>query len=82
MAAYIPIVSTSPVWVENWKLYHRKQERESNSPTEAQQDDRPDSKGIIDFYKELDIGDAKEVDLNTEIRWHAHEGNWREGASR
>ena len=41
--------------------------KESNSPTEARQDDRPDSKGIIDFYKELDIGDAKEVDWTRKL---------------
>lgn len=66
MAPYIPIyIARSDGKLETISPKTRK--KESNSPTEAQQDDRADAKGIIDFYKELDIGDAKEVDWRRKL---------------
>lgn len=66
MAPYIPIyIARSDGKRETISPKTRK--KEPNSPTEAQQDDRPDSKGIVDFYKELDIGDAKEVDWRRKL---------------
>lgn len=66
MAPYIPIyIARSDGKLETLSLKTRKDE--PNAPTEAQQDDRPDFKGIIDYYKELDIGDAKEVDWRRKL---------------
>lgn len=66
MAPYFPIyISRSDGKLETTSPKTRK--REINAPTEAQLDERPDPKGVIDYYKELDVGDAKEVDWRRKL---------------
>ncbi|KAL9597300.1 MAG: hypothetical protein Q9219_005224 [cf. Caloplaca sp. 3 TL-2023] len=57
--------------------------KEFNVPTEDQLDNRPDARGNVDYFKELELGDAKEVDwrrklggmLMNEIGTQAHAGS-------
>lgn len=66
MAPYFPIyLARSDGKPETIASKTRK--KETNAPTEAQLDERPDSKGVIDYYKELDVGDAKEVDWRRKL---------------
>lgn len=41
--------------------------RESNQPTDAQLNSKPNSQGISDFYRECPLGDAKEVDWRRKL---------------
>lgn len=41
--------------------------KEANAPTESQLDDSTDSNGTKDYYKALEIGDAKEVDWRRKL---------------
>lgn len=41
--------------------------KELNIPTEDQLDSRPDAKGNVDYFKELEVGDAKEVDWRRKL---------------
>lgn len=41
--------------------------KEANGPTEAQLDDTKDARGVRDYYKRLEIGDAKEVDWRRKL---------------
>ena len=66
MAPYFPLyVSRSDGKSE--VISAKSNRKESNEPTAAQLDDKPDSKGISDFYKKLEIGDAKEVDWRRKL---------------
>lgn len=66
MAPYTPIyLGRSDGKMET--ISPKTKKKESNAPTEAQLDERPDSKNVVDYYKELDVGDAKEVDWRRKI---------------
>lgn len=66
MAPYLPIyLARSDGKLETISSKTRK--KETNAPTEAQLDEKPDSKGVVDYYKELDVGDAKEVDWRRKL---------------
>lgn len=66
MAPYFPLyLSRSDGKLEIMSSKTRK--REVNAPTEAQLDERPDAKGVSDYYKELEVGDAKEVDWRRKL---------------
>lgn len=66
MAPYFPVyLARSDGKLETISSKTRK--KETNAPAEAQLDERPDSKGVIDYYKELDVGDAKEVDWRRKL---------------
>jgi len=41
--------------------------RESNQPTDAQLNSKPNAHGISDFYRECPLGDAKEVDWRRKL---------------
>ena len=65
MAPYFPIyLSRSDGKLET---ISSKTKKETNAPAEAQLDERPDSRGVIDYYKELDVGDAKEIDWRRKL---------------
>lgn len=66
MAPYTPVyISRSDGKLEI--ISTKTNKRESNEPTAAQLDDTPDAKGISDFYKKLEVGDAKEVDWRRKL---------------
>ncbi len=66
MAPYFPLyVSRSDGKLDVLSSKTKKIER--NEPTTSQLNDTPDSKGISDFYKRLEIGDAKEVDWRRKL---------------
>ena len=82
MAPFFPLyISRSDGKLDTISIKTKKKER--NEPTAEQLDDTPDSKGISDFYKRLETGDAKEVDwrrklggmLMREIGGKEHLGN-------
>lgn len=41
--------------------------KELNQPTDDQLDSSPDKRGVSDFYKKLEDGDAKEVDWRRKL---------------
>ena len=45
----------------------KSKQKELNRPTEAQLDQAPNAKGVSDYYKELDLGDPKEVDWRRKL---------------
>lgn len=73
----IPTVSSLISMVAFFPLYIRRSDgtleaagkgpRESNQPTDAQLDSKPDSHGVSDFYRECPAGDAKEVDWRRKL---------------
>ena len=66
MAPFVALyISRSDGKLEGTSAKTNKKER--NEPTAEQLDDTPDSRGISDFYKKLEIGDAKEVDWRRKL---------------
>ncbi|KAL8998686.1 MAG: hypothetical protein Q9188_006048 [Gyalolechia gomerana] len=65
------------------EILTKARKKESNLPTDDQLDSRPDARGNVDYFKELEAGDAKEVDwrrklggmLIHEIGGQAHPGS-------
>lgn len=49
------------------EIITKTKKKEVNAPTEAQLDNTPDSNGTRDFYKELETGDAKEIDWRRKL---------------
>lgn len=49
------------------EIITKAKKKEANAPTEAQLDDSTDSNGTKDYYKALDVGDAKEVDWRRKL---------------
>lgn len=80
MAPYVPLyILRSDGKAE---VVTKSRKKESNVPTDDQLDTRPDVKGNVDYFKELEAGDAKEVDwrrklggmLVGEVGGHEHPG--------
>ena len=66
MAPYIPLyLARSDGKLEITSPKSKKKEK--NAPTEAQLDDSKDARGVRDYYKELEIGDPKEVDWRRKL---------------
>ncbi|KAL8817909.1 MAG: hypothetical protein Q9223_003353 [Gallowayella weberi] len=65
MAPYLPLYITR----SDGKLetLAKSRKREPNAPTADQLDNRPDTKGHSDYFKELELGDAKEVDWRRKL---------------
>lgn len=65
----------------------RARKKELNVPTDDQLSTKPDGKGNVDYFKELEAGDAKEVDwrrklggmLIGEVGGQTHAGRDRTG---
>lgn len=49
------------------EIITKAKKKEENAPTESQLDDSTDSNGTKDYYKALEIGDAKEVDWRRKL---------------
>ncbi|KAL8928907.1 MAG: hypothetical protein Q9172_000745 [Xanthocarpia lactea] len=65
MAPYRPIyVTRSDGKLE---ILSKSRKKEANAPTADQLDSRPDAKGNTDYFKELELGDAKEVDWRRKL---------------
>lgn len=45
----------------------KSRKKELNIPSDEQLDSRPDVKGNVDYFKELEVGDAKEVDWRRKL---------------
>ena len=41
--------------------------KEENAPTDAQLDTKPDARGVVDYYKMLEPGDAKHIDWKRKL---------------
>ena len=46
---------------------NKKKRKEANAPTSGQLDQTPDSKGVIDYYRLIEIGDDKEVEWRRKL---------------
>ncbi|KAL8824101.1 MAG: hypothetical protein Q9191_005303 [Dirinaria sp. TL-2023a] len=46
---------------------NKKKRKEANAPTASQLDQTPDSKGVIDYYRLVEIGDDKEVEWRRKL---------------
>lgn len=88
MAPYLPLyVLRSDGKAE---VVTKARKKELNVPTDDQLSTRPDAKGNVDYFKELEAGDAKEVDwrrklggmLIGEIGGQTHTGKEDTGRSR
>ena len=44
-----------------------KSRKEKNAPTDEQLNSRPDAKGVSEYLKELELGEAKEVDWRRKL---------------
>lgn len=65
MAPYFPLyISRSDGKSE---ILTKARKKESNLPTNDQLDSTPDAKGNVDYFKELEAGDAKEVDWRRKL---------------
>ncbi|KAI4261275.1 MAG: hypothetical protein L6R42_003523 [Xanthoria sp. 1 TBL-2021] len=65
MAPYRPIYLTRSDG--KLEILSKSRKKESNAPTADQLDSRPDAKGNTDYFKELELGDAKEVDWRRKL---------------
>lgn len=65
MAPYLPLYILRSDGKAEVLVKSRK--KESNIPTEDQLNSRPDAKGNVDYFKELEAGDAKEVDWRRKL---------------
>ncbi|KAI4247794.1 MAG: hypothetical protein LQ352_006095 [Teloschistes flavicans] len=45
----------------------KSRKKELNAPSEDQLDSKPDLKGNVDYFKEVEVGDAKEVDWRRKL---------------
>ena len=82
MAPYLPLyISRSDGKLE---VLTKSRKKELNKPTDEQLDNKPDAKGNKDCFKELELGDTKELDwrrklggmLIREIGGQDQGGNW------
>ena len=65
MAPYFPLyVSRSDGKLET---VDKGKKREPNCPTDDQLEGKQDAKGNADYYKELELGDAREVDWRRKL---------------
>ena len=48
-------------------IINKKKKKEPNAPTPSQMDSTPDAKGIVDFYRLVEIGDEKEVEWRRKL---------------
>lgn len=65
MAPYIPIVVVRSDG--QLSVITKSGAKELNEPTEAQQSDVPDAKGMVDYYKKLDPDEPKAVDWRRKL---------------
>lgn len=65
MAPYLPLYVTRSDGKSEVSTKSRK--KELNAPTDDQLDTKPDAKGNTDYFKELEVGDAKEVDWRRKL---------------
>ena len=65
MAPYRPIHLTRSDG--KLEILSKSRKKEANAPTADQLDSRPDAKGNTDYFKELELGDAKEVDWRRKL---------------
>ena len=65
MAPYFPLYITRSDG--KTEILTKTRKKEPNTPTDDQLDSRPDTKGIVDYFKELEVGDAKEVDWRRKL---------------
>ncbi|KAL8931238.1 MAG: hypothetical protein Q9211_007118, partial [Gyalolechia sp. 1 TL-2023] len=49
------------------EILTKARKKESNLPTDDQLDSRSDARGGVDYFKELESGDAKEVDWRRKL---------------
>lgn len=65
MAPYRPVYLTRSDG--KLEILSKSRKKESNAPTADQLDSRSDAKGNTDYFKELELGDAKEVDWRRKL---------------
>ncbi|KAL8844670.1 MAG: hypothetical protein Q9176_000770 [Flavoplaca citrina] len=65
MAPYRPIYLTRSDG--KLEIVSKSRKKELNAPTADQLDSKPDAKGNTDYFKELELGDAKEVDWRRKL---------------
>ncbi|KAL8712989.1 MAG: hypothetical protein Q9220_002849 [cf. Caloplaca sp. 1 TL-2023] len=65
MAPYLPLYITRSDG--KLEISAKLRKKEINAPTSDQLDNRPDAKGNVDYFKELELGDAKEVDWRRKL---------------
>ncbi|KAL8946578.1 MAG: hypothetical protein Q9222_007040 [Ikaeria aurantiellina] len=65
MAPYLPLYITRSDG--KLEIQAKSRKKEINAPTSDQLDNRPDAKGNVDYFKELELGDAKEVDWRRKL---------------
>ncbi|KAL8731615.1 MAG: hypothetical protein Q9166_003303 [cf. Caloplaca sp. 2 TL-2023] len=65
MAPYLPLYITRSDG--KLEISAKSRKKESNAPTAEQLDTKPDAKGHTDYFKELELGDAKEVDWRRKL---------------
>lgn len=65
MAPYLPLyIIRSDGKLE---VLTKSRKKELNAPSEDQLDSKPDLKGNVDYFKEVEVGDAKEVDWRRKL---------------
>ncbi|KAL8872771.1 MAG: hypothetical protein Q9174_001662, partial [Haloplaca sp. 1 TL-2023] len=65
MAPYLPLyIARSDGKLE---ILSKSRKKELNAPTDDQLDDTPDAKGNKDYFKELELGDTKELDWRRKL---------------
>ncbi|KAL8694825.1 MAG: hypothetical protein Q9218_000584 [Villophora microphyllina] len=65
MAPYFPLyVTRSDGKLE---VLTKSRKKELNVPSDDQLDNKPDAKGNVDYFKEVEVGDAKEVDWRRKL---------------
>ena len=48
-------------------ILNKKKKKEQNAPTPSQMDSAPDAKGIVDYYRLVEIGDEKEIEWRRKL---------------
>lgn len=65
MAPYLPLyVTRSDGKLE---VLTKSRKKELNAPSDDQLNNKPDAKGNVDYFKEVEVGDAKEVDWRRKL---------------